>query len=296
MKGIVSLLLAASAWAQQSSIATRTYDLNGRPVEGVLSKQSNGSGAQITGDVNGRTVPIESVEERVISDSGGVKIVERIIRRHDQNGRPGPAERVRIEERKEPDGSTRVSTTVSRGDLNGNFQVAERAVTSTRVSGGRTESSTLVERPTPNGAMEAVERREVASTTSGAKTAEEVVTYQRDANGRMTPVTKLVREAVSSGGVVNENIAEYESASTGEMRIRQQSTARVEPTGTREVTVYQPDAQGQLRLFQHQSIEKTKTPTGATETVSVRMPLPSDPAKLGPARKVEERVCTGECR
>ena len=296
MKRIVSLLLTVSAWAQQSSVATRTYDVNGRPVEGVRTIQSNGSQVKVTEGVNGRVVPVESVEERVISDPGGVRIVERTVRRHDQNGRPGPAERVRIEERKEADGSTRVSTTVSRGDVNGKFQIAERALTSTRVSGGRTESSTLVERPTPNGTMEAVERRDLASTTSGAKTAEEAVTYQRDPNGRMTPVTKTVREAVNSGGVVNENIAEYESVSTGQMRIRQQSTARVEPTGTREVTVYQPDAQGELRLFQHRIIEKAKTPTGATETVSVRMPLPSDPAKLGPARKVEERVCTGECR
>jgi hypothetical protein len=180
--------------------------------------------------------------------------------------------------------------------MNGNFQNTERAVTSTRVSGDRTESTTVVERPTTNGVMQAVERRDTASTTSGDKTGEEAVMYQRDVNGRMTPVTKVVREAVETGGVSTESIAEYESASTGQMRIRQQSTARVEQGGTREVTVYQPDAVGQMRLFQQQVIEKTKTPAGTTEIVIVRMPLPSDPAKLGPARKVEERACTGECR
>ena len=64
-----------------------------------------GQRSQITRDINGRTVPVESTEERVLSDSGSSRVIERIIKRYDANGNPGPPERVRIEETKEPDGS-----------------------------------------------------------------------------------------------------------------------------------------------------------------------------------------------
>src|SRR3954464_6815004 len=104
--------MISSAWCQQSVISTRTYDLNGRPVSGVSSVQSNGSRSQITRDVNGRTVPVETAEERVVSDSGSSRIIERTIKRYDANGNPGPPERVRIEETKEPDGTVRTSTAV----------------------------------------------------------------------------------------------------------------------------------------------------------------------------------------
>ena len=72
MKCIVTLVFAAAAIAQQSNVSsTHNYDVNGRPVEGVRNMQNNGSRSQITRDVNGRAVPVESVEERVVSDSGG---------------------------------------------------------------------------------------------------------------------------------------------------------------------------------------------------------------------------------
>jgi hypothetical protein len=282
--------------AQQPSVSsTRTYDVNGRPVEGVRTVQTNGSRSQITRDVNGRAVPVESVEERVVSESGGTRVIERVIRRYDPNGAPGPAERLRIEEQKHADGTVKTLTTVTRGDINGNFQVAERSSTLTRVAGERTESTTSVERPTLNGAFELYERRDEAITKSGAKTTENATTYRKDPNGRLSEVVRKTREALAVNDVVNENVAEYESASTGQMRLARQSTARVEPGGSREVTVYVPNAEGKMTLFQQQSIQKKETPGGAVETTIVRLADPNNPGRLGPARKAEETVCTGDC-
>jgi hypothetical protein len=289
------LFFCSALWCQQSSISTRTYDVNGHPVAGVSARNAGGSSKEITRDVNGRTVPIESVTERIVSDSGGVKVIERTIKRYDPNGTPGPAERVTIEERKQPDGTVQTSTTVARGNINGNFQVAERSTAISRTNGNRTETSTSIERPTLNGSFDLVEKDEQSVVTTGSKITENVTTTRRDANGRFVETARKVREAVTVNGQTNENTAEYESASTGEMRIMRQSTGRIDPTGTREVTVYVPDSTGKLTLFRQQVIEKKDTPSGTVETTTVRFALASDPGKLGPPRKAEEVVCTGDC-
>lgn len=295
MKSTVWLLIAACAWGQQSVVSTRTFDVNGRPVQGVTSVQSNGSRSQITRDVNGRTVPVETVEERVVSESGGVKVVERIVRRYDANGVPGPPEKIRVEETKEPGGSVRTLTTVSRGDINGGFQLAERSTKVTRTAGNRVESTTAIERPTVNGSLDLVERSEQAVVTDGPKTTENMTVFRRDTSGRMGEFARKTREAVAAGGQSTENVAEYESAATGQMKLMRQSTATVDPAGTRQVNVYLPDPQGNMALFQQQVIDKRETPAGVTETTTVRFASPNDRGTLGPARKAEETVCIGPC-
>jgi hypothetical protein len=296
VKRSVVLLICSIAWCQQSSTSTRTYDLNGRPVSGVATSQAGGSHSQITRDVNGRRVPVESVDERVVSDSGGVKVIERTIKRYDANGTPGPAERVTIEEKKQPDGTVQTSTTVSRGNINGGFQLAERSTAVTRTNGNRTETTTSIERPTLNGSFDVIEKSEQSIVASGPKTTENVTISTRDSNGRFAETARKTREAVTANGQVNENTAEYETASTGEMRLARQSTARIDPAGIRELTVYVPNTEGKMTLFKQQVIEKKETGSGTVETTTVRLALPSDPSKLGPARKAEEVVCTGDCR
>jgi hypothetical protein len=124
---------------------------------------------------------------------------------------------------------------------------------------------------------------------------ENATIYRRDSNGRLSEFAKKTREAVAVNGHVNENTAEYEFSATGHMRLSRQSTTREEPTGSREVTLYLPDAEGKLALAQQQTIEKKETPGGAIETTVVRFADPNNPGRLGPARKAEQTVCTGEC-
>jgi hypothetical protein len=295
VRSTVWTLTVSAAFAQQSAVFTRTFDVNGHPLPSVVSTQSGATRSQITRDINGRTVPVESSEERVLSDSSGIRITERIIKRYDPNGNPGPPERIRIEERKQVDGGVSTTTTISRGDSNGAFQLAERSTTVTRTASAHTQSITTVERPTLNGSMDLVERNEQSIDTTGDKTSENTTTFRRDANGKLAEFAKKTRQAVSSNGQVNENLAEYESASTGQIRLMRKSTTLIEPAGTRQVTVYLPDAEGKMQLSQQQMIEKTSTPTGTMEITSVRFAIPSDPGKLGPVRKVEETVCMGTC-
>jgi hypothetical protein len=293
---IVSLLLLASAAiAQQSHMVTRTYDLNGRAVEGVRTVQTDGSRSQITRDLNGSTVPIHSVEERVVSDSGGMRVIEVVLRPYDSNGTARPVEKRRIEEQVQADGTIRTRTVITRGDINGSFHVAERSSTITRLSGDRTESTTTVERPTLNGGIDLYERREETIVKSGARTMENTTTSRKDSNGRLSEVAKKTREAVASNGGVNENVSEFEAASTGHMRLARQSSIRVEPNGSREVTVYLPTPEGKMALFQQQTTARSVEPGGTMETTFIRLADPNNPGRLGPARKAEEVICTGDC-
>jgi hypothetical protein len=49
-------------------------------------------------------------------------------------------------------------------------------------------------------------------------------------------------------------------------------------------------------LREQQLIEKSQTATGTAETLSIRRPAVDNPNALGPAQKINERVCTGTCQ
>ena len=53
-----------------------------------------------TQSINGRTVPMEQVEERVLRNDASGKVTERIIRRYDPQGNALPPARETIEEEK----------------------------------------------------------------------------------------------------------------------------------------------------------------------------------------------------
>ena len=118
MRTLVSVFVTAGlSLAQQTATSSGTFDINGRRVEGASSlvNQSPGSADRIetVRSVNGRSVPVESVEDKIVSESGGVKIIERVVKRYDANGWPGPPEKVHIEERKNSDGSVNMATSVA---------------------------------------------------------------------------------------------------------------------------------------------------------------------------------------
>jgi hypothetical protein len=62
--GTVLLALLLS----QQQVTQRTYDINGHAVAGVRSATDNGSSQTTVRNVNGREVPVETVDERVVSD------------------------------------------------------------------------------------------------------------------------------------------------------------------------------------------------------------------------------------
>src|SRR5277367_5536317 len=126
-----------SLTAQQSSVSSTTsVDVNGNVVRDgpSISQTKSSSGSQTTvttQSINGRSVPMEQVEERVLRDDASGKVTERIIRRFDPQGNPMPPVRQTIEELKRPDGSSSTQSTTYQSDINGNMQIAEKSVTDT---------------------------------------------------------------------------------------------------------------------------------------------------------------------
>ncbi len=55
------------------------------------TKSANGSQTTVTTQsINGRTVPMEQVEEQVLRNDSSGKVTERIVRRYDPQGNPLP--------------------------------------------------------------------------------------------------------------------------------------------------------------------------------------------------------------
>ncbi len=307
MRILVAIFVTAGlSFAQQTVVSSSTFDINGRRVEGASSlvNQTPGSADRIemVRSVNGRTVPVESVEDKVMSELGGVKIIERVVKRYDANGRPGPPERVHIEERKNADGSLNSATSVMRADLNGNYALAERTVTDSKKSGDTTNSNTVVERPTLNGSLEVVERKEVVKReTADGSVSQSSSVSRRDTNGRFGEAARQVLEKTVAGGRTVENVATYEAGSTGMQLIRQTVSKEVAGSNQKEVDVFEMDQAGRVgntkpELREQRIIEKRPTANGSVESISVRRPLASDPNRLGNAQKVEEIICTGKCK
>lgn len=270
MVTLVFLLLAA-----QQEIAHRTYDVNGNAVAGARTTVSGSGSATTVRNANGREVPVETVEERVLGDG----IIERTVRRFDPNGRPGPVERLLIETQKAPDGTVEVRTTVHRGDINGNLSPVQRSTAVTRGS----ETVETIERPGVSGRFDLAERRETTRRSSGETT----VVQQTDVNGRLY---ESARTTVERSGAT-ENRAEYE-ATNGQMQFVRQTVTRTD--GDRvQVDIYTPGLQGQPRLSRQQIIEKIRTADGVSSVTSVR--LVDGSGRLSAPRVVQETRCAGQC-
>ena len=85
------LFLAQAA----NTYTTTTTDVNGNRVAGpVISETRSKTASDITErsqSINGRLVPRERIEERVVRDDASGKVTERITRPYDQTGNPGTA-------------------------------------------------------------------------------------------------------------------------------------------------------------------------------------------------------------
>jgi hypothetical protein len=291
----LSLILFATSAAYGQIGSDRVRTLQTRTPSGS-------STSQVVRNANGRTVPVSRVEDKIVSDTGGVKIIERTIQQFDPSGNPLPPDKERIEIRKEADGSENTITTVRRADVNGTLQVAERRTQIARKSGNETNIATTVERPTANAGFAVVEKSEQQERSVGAgRSSTSATTWQRDPNGRLVEVNKRTAERTTEGEKSVENAAEYESTSTGQMRLMRQTVTRSDAART-EVDVFETQAAGRAassdtrpQLAKRQVIERILRPAGVVESISVQFPVGNDSNRLTPLQKVEERVCEGNC-
>src|SRR5258708_6803051 len=144
---VASFTFGATLLAQQSAqqSSTWTIDPSGQRVEGhSYTSAESPSGSmymESARSINGRMVPVQSTEDRVLRQDSRGKSVERMVGEYDKNGKPVPAAKILTEETKNPDGSTTIQSSTYEVDLNGNLRLSERATTQIR-KGATTETST----------------------------------------------------------------------------------------------------------------------------------------------------------
>lgn len=305
MKYYVFLLTTTLAFAQ--SVSTNvTTDLNGHTVVDGSVVSSDGKHTETTQSINGRTVPLQQSDERVISESATGRVTEKIIKKFDPEGHLVSTARVVTEEEKQPSGSV-VNTTTFRSDINGQMHQDEHKTVETNTHGATTDINTVIDRPTLNG-NEVVEKRAEVSETSNNITRSDETVYRPGQNGEFIPAVRKVIETTQSAGKTVENTALYEPIAnvTGLQLSRQTvntTTTRPDGSAVVEMNYYGPSVPGNVRdpnapqqLYEQDTLERKPSGNGTvTETLTARRASTSDPNKLGPPIKVSETVCTGKC-
>lgn len=316
MKRFIFLALACAATlgAQQSSVSSTTsVDINGNRVQdGPQISRTKSDGRSETTEtmqsINGRMVPMERVEERVLRDDASGRVVERLIRRYDSQGNPTTPVKEMIEEQKGPDGSTSTSRTTYRGDINGAMQMIEKSVTESHKSDSTETSNTVIQRPDINGGLQTVEKRDETKVMQPNGYQSEATTYRDNGSGGFYVAVRQTDQHTQQGTESTDNKAEYEAGPTGSLQLHSQSVTNTvtRADGSQDVTVdlYGRGAPGTvdandspLQLFERQYIEKTPGPNDTLkETVSVQRPTVSDPGHLGPSQQLSQTVCKGDCK
>ena len=306
---LVPLLLCVPLGAQTQRTLSESKSIDRYGAGGSAAYEyttsPNGSRSVITTkSVNGRSVPVESTEEKVVSQSGGTTIVERTIRRHDADGRPGPPELQRVEITKNADGSTTTASQLYRSDLNGNRQLAERATTTLRPMGDRTETNTTVERPSINGEVRVAEKyASVAKKTpSGSETT--ASTYRADSNGSLREAERSLTVVTVSGPTTKSDATTYTLNSDNRLDVSERrigtkvagaggaETESIDVYGSRNVLNMTDVSSGsQPRLQQQITVDRKPRGDGTVvETVTVKGRLPNDPSQFGTVEQVSNVI------
>ena len=307
---VAATALAVTLIAQQSAQQGSgwTLDVNGHRVEGSVSAMSEspagGQRVETLRSINGRMVPLQATEDRVLSQDSQNKVVERTIRKYDANGNPGPPIKVRIEEKKNADGSTTIQSSAYESDVNGNPRLFERSTSEIR-KGTATETSTTVERATLNGSLSLVERTRSVERPTGSGSQIESTTYRRDVSGNFTPFAQEVKQIAKSGDQETTDASHYELNADNKLALASRAIdqVRTNPDGSQVVDtdVYSRFSAGhaadvntdQPRLQEQVHRERTPGPGGVVvESASVRARLPNDPSRFGAYEKVSQTTYT----
>jgi hypothetical protein len=302
---VAGLAFGVTLLAQQGTQQTSTWtiDASGRRVEGpnytAIESLQGSQRVETAQSINGRMVPIQAAEDRVLRQDSRGKEVERILRKYDANGNPGPPIKVHIEEIKNPDGSTTIRSTSYQADLNGNLKLFERATTEIR-KGAATETTTTVERATLNGSLQLAERSTSIErkTASGAQIDSTI--YLRDLNGNLMPLMQDVKQISKSGTEETTDAAHYVLDLNGKPTLASRAIDRVRtnPDGSQvsDTDVYSKFSAGKSgdanadvpRLQEQVRRERTPGPGGSViETTSVRARLP-DSSSFGAYEKTSQ--------
>lgn len=300
-------LVPALLWCQPTSQQSTTYevDINGNRVPGlsraVATSPTGSQRVETTRSINGRQVPLESTEDKVLSDDGrGNRVIERLVRRYDQNGNSGPLEKARIEERVNPDGSKLSVTTTFRDDLNGRPQVFERSTSQTRESGGATQTVISVERGNPNGGLAIYEKTSSVERKTSSGSQIESSTTRPDVNGQLSVAKSEVTTKTKTGAQESVDSTAYEPGIDGKLQMsgRRVGTITTKADGSQveEIDVYgrtvgfAADANAATPRLQQQIVrEKTVQADGSmVESTNVRSRVSHDSNRMTNYEKTTE--------
>jgi hypothetical protein len=301
-------LAAALTVAGQSTVDTYTYDINGARVAGPQTVASDHTRTERTRSINGRTVPLERSEERVLrSDSSG-KITERIVRRYSPDGQQVQVERILVEEQTRADGSSQVRTSTYQTDANGNPRLVERSLAENRKTASGSTSEVTIEKPSVNGSFETAERRLISEQTTANGLVRNTAIFRRDENGRLFEAGKETVERTTAGDESTESTTRYDALSPSsrmELSGITRKTTLKQAGGSESIVVdvygpYTPGSadygSGRPHIKEQQVIQRQVSGNRVVETLAVRRPSLADPNMLGAEHKVSETVCTGQCK
>lgn len=303
---VLLCLCAQALWAQSDSI-TYQPDLNGR--RSVADRRGSSGQGQTTErlqNLNGREVPLERTEERVIREDSRGRVVERITQKFDPNGDRTSTERHVIEETNRPNGST-VRETVYRSDVNGRMREDERRTTESRTQGSRTTVNVTLDRPSLNGGFATVEKRNSTITTTPQQTVTDEHVLRPSGTGGFREEYREVTTEVQNDSQTTSNTAIYEPDVNRRLQLSRQRvetvTQRDDGSQVTETSLYQAAIPGRVynsrdsqQLYQQEIVDQRIQPDGSVvETTSVRRPTLADPKQLGPAKEIYETICRGNC-
>jgi hypothetical protein len=302
------LFVAAGVLSAQSTSVTYNPDINGNAVPGGAVTSANGVTTDLRQSINGREVPLEQVQEKVLSQSGNTTVTERIVRHFGTNGQVVQTDRIVTEITKTGEGESVIHATTYRSDISGNMNEAERKTVDTHKNGATTVTDTAIEKKDLSGSFSVAEKRTatVQPTTDGKNESEDV--YLRDANGNLHEAQRSSTIETKSGNQTVSNTAVYEpTVDNGSLALTRQQVKKTisNPDGSskQEVEIFGRASDGRAReagsapaLTEKRTIERQKGPGDAVvETQTVQLPDVNNPGRLDPARKVSETICRGEC-
>ncbi len=302
------LFVAASALAAaQSAATTWTTDINGNRVPGGAGTSANGVTTDLRQSINGKEVPLEQVEEKVLSKNGSTTVTQRIVRHYGPGGQVVATERIVTEATTNSDGGSTVHATTYRSDVSGNMAEAERKTVETRKVGASTMTDTAIEKKDLNGSFSVAEKSTSTSEPTSDGKRENSTVYLRDANGNLYEAQRIATVEKKTGDQTVSNTAIYEPGLNGNLSLARQSvtktTTNPDGSSSQEVEIFGRASDGRAReagappaLTEKRTIERQKGAGGAViERETVQLPSVNNPGKLDAAQTVSETICRGVC-
>jgi len=302
-----ALFWIASIALAQSVSTTYVTDVNGNRVAASSVVSTDGEHTQLSQNLNGRIVPLEQTDEKVLSKDANGSVTERIVRKYDRSGQLTQTQRILIEERTEAGGFTRQSTMYAT-DVNGEMHETEHQTVESHTENGTTSMQTVIERPTINGSLQPVEKRSAVTETGKDVSRQDETIYRLSPNGAFYPAVREVKDETKRGNETVVKSAMYEPiATSAQMQLSRQSvattTTAADGSEVTRIDYYAPSAPGVVQgsglspqLYEQDVVMRTKAPDGSVvETTSASRSSVSDPGRLGSPQKISETICTGKC-